>query len=94
MAALLTGDAVLWSGHRAGLSAATTAVVHDHLHPAVGLGVDVFVLGHVVGTVLLGLALLRSRAIAAPFAWAMVISRPLHFVEFVFLGLQVLDVAA
>jgi hypothetical protein len=94
MGALLAGDAVLWSGHRAGLSAATTGAVYDHLHPSLDLGVGVFVLGHVVGTVLLGLGLLRSRSIPAPFAWAMVVSQPLHFVAFVFLGMQALDVAA
>jgi hypothetical protein len=94
MGALITGDAVLWSGHRAGLPAAATAAVYDHLHPSIGLAVGVFVLGHVVGTVLLGLALLRSRTIRAPFAWALTISQPLHFAAFVVLGIQALDVVA
>jgi len=94
MGALITGDAVLWSGHRAGLSAETTGAVYDDLHPSIGVAVGVFVVGHVVGTVLLGLALLRSRAIRAPFAWALTISQPLHFVAFVVLGVQVLDVVA
>jgi hypothetical protein len=94
MGALVTGDAVLWSGHRAGLSAETTGAVYDDLHPSIGVAVGVFVLGHVVGTVLLGLALLRSRAIRAPFAWALTISQPLHVVAFVVLGVQALDVVA
>jgi len=94
MGALITGDAVLWSGQRAGLSPATTGAVYDDLHPSIGLAVGVFVLGHVVGTVLLGLALLRSRTISAPIAWALTISQPLHFVAFVVLGIQALDVVA
>jgi hypothetical protein len=94
MGALITGDAVLWSGNRAGLPTATTGAVYDALHPSIGVAVGVFVLGHVIGTVLLGLALLRSRTIGAPFAWALTISQPLHFVAFVLLGIQALDVVA
>jgi hypothetical protein len=94
MGALLTGDAVLWSGQRAGLSTASTGLLYDHLHPSIDVAVAVFVVGHVVGTVLLGLALLRSRAIRAPFAWALTVSQPLHLVAFVILGVQALDVAA
>jgi hypothetical protein len=94
MGALLTGDAVLWSGRRAGLSTASTGLLYDHLHPSIDVAVAVFVLGHVVGTVVLGLALLRSRTIRPPFAWALTISQPLHLVAFLVLGVQALDVAA
>ena len=94
MGALLTGDAVLWPGRRAGLSTASTGLLYDHLHPSIDVAVAVFVLGHVVGTVVLGLALLRSRTIRPPFAWALTISQPLHLVAFVVLGVQALDVAA
>ena len=94
MGALLTGDAVLWAGQSAGLPTATTAALYDHLHPSIDLAVGVFVVGHVAGTVLLGLALLRSRAIPAPFAWVLTVSQPLHFAAFVVFGIQTLDVVA
>ena len=47
-----------------------------------------------VGTVLLGLALLRARAVPVTVGWAMAVSQPLHFVAFVVLGVQALDVVA
>lgn len=34
-------------------------------HPIIGISIGVFVVGHVVGTVLFGIALLRSRRIPA-----------------------------
>ena len=56
--------------------------------------VAIFVVGHIVGTVLLGLALWRSRAVSAVIAWLLAISQPLHFVAFVVLGIPALDFAA
>jgi hypothetical protein len=94
MGALLTGDAVLWAGQSAGLPTAATAALYDHLHPSIDIAVGVFVVGHVAGTVLLGLALLRARAIPASFAWVLTVSQPLHFVAFVVFGIQTLDVVA
>ena len=49
---------------------------------------------HVVGTLLLGLALLKSRRVPAVYAWALALSQPLHLVSFVVLGVQPLDVFA
>lgn len=57
-----------------------------------GLGEVVFVVGHVLGTVLLGLAL--WRAIPRWAAVAIVVSQPLHFVAAVVLGNHVLDAVA
>lgn len=63
-------------------------------HPAVDVSVGVFVIGHVVGTVLLGLALLRSRRIPAWAAWAVTVSQPLHFVATVIIGSPQVDLVA
>jgi hypothetical protein len=40
----------------------------------------VFVLGHILGMILIGAALLRGRAIPPWAAWALIISQPLHLV--------------
>ncbi|HZG89371.1 MAG TPA: hypothetical protein VEZ42_04070 [Pseudonocardia sp.] len=63
-------------------------------HPAVGVAVLLFVLGHIVGTVLLGLALWRSRAVPAWAGIVLAVSQPLHFVAFVVLANVPLDAAA
>src|SRR4051794_28184275 len=94
LGALVAGDATLWSGNAAGLGESAVAALYDHPHPAMIVGLAVFVVGHVVGTVLLGAALLRSRRVPAVFAWALTISQPLHFIALVILGLQPLDVFA
>lgn len=76
------------------------ATIHllDHLNsfavtPAPA-AVAIFVIGHIVGTVLLGLALWRSRAVSPVFGWLLAVSQPLHFVAFVVLGIPALDFAA
>ena len=57
-----------------------------------GLEGAVFVAGHVLGTVLLGLAL--WRAVPRWAAVAIIVSQPLHFVAAVLVGSHVLDAAA
>lgn len=94
LGALLYSDQVLWSATRAGTYPATTVQLLDAVHPTITIGAGVFVLGHVVGTVLLGLALLRSRRIPAWVAWVLVVSQPLHFVTTVFLGSPTIDLLA
>ena len=61
-------------------------------HPSSGLGMGAFVLGHVVGMILLGAAL--WGAIPRWASVALIVSQPLHFVAFVVLGIQPLDGAA
>lgn len=53
----------------------------------------IFVLGHIVGTVLLGVAALRARLLGVPAAVLLIVSQPLHLVSIV-LGLPVLDLVA
>ena len=94
MGLLLSGDALLWAGPRAGLQPATMTALYDETHPTAIIGLGVFVLGHVVGTVLLGIALLRSGRVPAAAAWALTISQPLHFVAAVIVGSPTLDLFA
>lgn len=53
----------------------------------------IFVVGHVVGTTLLGVAALRGRLMPGLAAVAMVVSQPLHVIA-VITGLPVLDLVA
>ena len=87
-------DHLLWSVSEAGLSAADAVAVVDAGHLSIDIAIGVFVLGHVVGTVLLGLALLRSGRIPDWAGWAIVVSQPLHFVATVILGSPQVDFVA
>jgi hypothetical protein len=61
-------------------------------HPATGVGLGAFVLGHIVGMVLLGAAL--WRIIPRWASVALIVSQPLHFVAYILLGIQPLDAFA
>lgn len=87
-------DLVLWTGARAGLDAPALADLATTVHPTSTVAVVVFVLGHVVGTVLLGIALFRSRVVPVWAAVLTAVAQPLHFVAFVILGSPALDAAA
>ena len=63
-------------------------------HATSAIAAGLFVLGHVVGTVLLGVALWRSRAVPRWAALATIVSQPLHFVAAVVLGSPSLDLVA
>lgn len=91
---LLGSDNLLWSATNAGLSAHDAAAVVDAAHPALDVSIGVFVVGHVVGTVLLGLALLRSGRIPAWAGWVIAVSQPLHFIATVILGSPQVDFVA
>ncbi len=87
-------DQLLWSVVEADLPQADAVAVLEAVHPAVNLSIAVFVLGHVIGTVLLGLAMLRSGRVPAWACWALTVSQPLHFVAAVILGSPQLDFVA
>lgn len=84
-------DHLLWGATTAGLTADQAVAVVAAGHPVIDVALGVFVLGHVIGTVLLGLALLRSGRIPAWAAWAIAVSQPLHFVALVVFGSPQLD---
>ena len=94
MSFMIGSDLVLWTGAQAGLDEPTLTELADTVHPTSNIAVVVFVLGHVIGTVLLGLALLRSRTVPAWAAILTAVSQPLHFVAFVILGSPALDCAS
>lgn len=49
--------------------------------PQSGDLVGVFVFGHLIGTIILGMALWRSRAVPAWIAWALAVSQPVHLLS-------------
>jgi hypothetical protein len=81
---------------QAGIDPGDTTKILDHLNanPVLVAGTIGFVLGHVVGLILLGVTLLRGRAVPAWAAWALIVSQPLHVVFAVIVPSHVLDAAA
>jgi hypothetical protein len=76
---LIAEDQLLFAGAKAGLDPAAIARLIDHLHSSGAVAAVFFVLGHVVGTILLGIALWRTRAVARWAAVAVIASQPIHF---------------
>lgn len=91
---LVAGDVVLWSGAVEGVDVATMTRLTEAMHPATAVAAGVFVLGHVVGTVLLGIAMWGSHAVPRWAALLVVVSQPLHFVAAVVLSSPSLDLIA
>lgn len=91
---LLSSDVLLWTGAKSGMSAATLARMYDDLHPAVVVAEAIFVIGHVLGTVLLGLALWRTPTVARWIAVVTLLCQPLHFVAAVVVPNHALDLVA
>ena len=91
LAWLNVGDAVMLYGVRHDLSAALLADMYSGIHPAQTVAEGLFVAGHVLGTILLGIGMLRGRVVAPVFAWATIVAQPIHFVAAVILGSHALD---
>ncbi len=91
---MIGSDLVLWTGARSGLDVQALTDLAGTVHPTSNIAVVVFVVGHVIGTVLLGLALLRSRVVPAWAAILTAVAQPMHFVAFVIVGSPALDAAA
>jgi hypothetical protein len=79
------------SGGQAGLDAASITKVAEATHGSVGVAGVVFVVGHVLGTILLGSALWRSRMVPRWAAVATAISQPIHFIAAIILVSHTLD---
>jgi hypothetical protein len=88
---LMAGDQALWTGTEVGLDAGTITKLYDTMHPTGGVAAGIFVLGHVVGTILLGVALWRTRVVARWAAVATIVSQPIHFVAAVIIPNHTLD---
>ncbi|MDX6247904.1 MAG: hypothetical protein QOF10_1264 [Kribbellaceae bacterium] len=84
-------DQLLWSGTEAGLDANTITRLAETLHPTMAVAGVFFVLGHVLGTILLGVAMWRSKVVARWAAVAVIVSQPIHFVAAVIIPNHTLD---
>lgn len=82
LAVISTVDFAALAGATSGADPASTAKTIDELtsSPTAIVGTAGFIVGHVVGLILIGVALLRARVIPVPAAWMLIISAPLHLV--------------
>lgn len=91
---ILSSDAMMWAGIASGLDPLTVGALVANAHPAMVVGEAVFVLGHLVGTVLLGIALWRTRWVPVWAAILVTFSQPVHLAAAVLLTSRSLDLAA
>lgn len=75
---LTSSDYFVWAGGKAGLDVGAITRMYETTHPTVEVAGAVFVLGHVLGTVLLGVALWRARAVGRWAAVCTIVSQPIH----------------
>ncbi|HUR09463.1 MAG TPA: hypothetical protein VM347_43470 [Nonomuraea sp.] len=96
IAALTVSDAAALAAVTAGLSPADGVALLGELaaQPALAASVVLFVVGHVLGTVLLGAALWRAGAVSAWAGAALIVSQPLHLAVVATGGPKILDGAA
>jgi Domain of unknown function (DUF4386) len=94
LGSLLTSDVVMWTGTKVGLTADTITQLYNGLHPSLAVADAVFVAGHVLGTILLGLALWRSPVVPRWLAVVCLVCQPLHFVAAVIVSSHPLDLFA
>ena len=87
-------DLLVWTGAKAGIDPATLTRLLDTVHPTSDLAGLFFVAGHVIGTVLLGLAMWVSGAVPRWAALLTIVSQPLHAVAAIILVSHPLDLAA
>jgi hypothetical protein len=86
-----SSDLFTWSAGTAGLDPTAIVKAAEVTHGSMNLAGLVFVIGHVFGTILLGIALWRSRIVGRWAAVAVVISQPIHFVAAVIVSSHSLD---
>jgi hypothetical protein len=88
-----TTDDVALAAARIGTSPAVTGKLLDSMGaiPALGLGTNLFVLGHIIGLALLGIALWRGRTLPAWAALLIAVSQVLHFIFAVIVPVHALD---
>jgi hypothetical protein len=91
---IMASDVLLWTGLRNGLDPGTVAGLLTNSHPATGVAEALFVLGHLLGTVLLGAALWRTRTVPLWAAIVTTFSQPLHLIAAIFLFSRPLDLVA
>lgn len=92
---LVTSDAVTYEMARSGANPAQLAALWEQLNGnfAVNMLFSVFIIGHELGTLLLGIGLARARAVPLWAAAAVVIGIVLHPVSFI-VGNRLVDILA
>lgn len=91
---LVAGDAGVLFGVREHLPEPVVARLFEAVHPVAVVAGVVFVVGHVVGTVLLGVAMGISGVVPRWAAVVTTVAQPLHFVAAVVLASHPLDFVA
>jgi hypothetical protein len=91
LAWLTVGDAYLLFGIHRHLATSVLTAMYDGVHPAASVAEGLFVLGHVLGTILLGVGMLRGRDVPVWAAVVTIIAQPIHFVAAVIVGSHSLD---
>jgi hypothetical protein len=86
-----SSDAFVWSAGTAGLDPASIAKAAGVTHGSMSLAGFAFVIGHVLGTVLLGIAMWRAHVGPRWAAIAVIVSQPIHFVAAVIVSSHPLD---
>jgi hypothetical protein len=86
-------DNVALAAARIGISPALTGRLLDSMGavPAIGLGSDLFVAGHILGLILIGIALWRGHVLPSWAALAIALSQVLHFIFAVVVPVPALD---
>ncbi len=88
---LASADAFLLFGIRHHLPADVLGAMYDGVHPAASVAAGLFVLGHVLGTILLGAGMLRGRTVPRWAAIATIIAQPIHVTAAVIVPSHPLD---
>lgn len=91
---LAGSDVLLWIGAREGVDPGILVRMYEAAHPTSNIAAGLFVLGHVLGTLLLGIAMWRSRTVPRWAAVMTIVSQPLHFVAAVIVLSPSLDLIA
>lgn len=91
---LVASDAAALFAVRQGLPTDVVADAYGDLHPSALVAGGIFVIGHVIGTVVLGCALYRGTAIPRWASIALIVCQPLHFVAAVIVSSHILDLFA
>jgi hypothetical protein len=88
---LVGSDAIALYGAKHGLASDVVSDMYSAVHPIVLVAGFLFVIGHVFGTILLGIAMLRADAVPRWAGIATLVSQPIHFVAAVVVGSHLLD---
>lgn len=91
LAFLVSSDAAVLFAVRHHTDVNTAADAYTSLHPSVVVAGAVFVAGHVLGTILLGIAFWRTAVVPRWAAVATIAAQPLHFIAAVVVSNHTLD---